>query len=104
MSELNVAVPVIPERQLPPQSATSTLPAVPDLPRWMCAAVAFPVRCEYESFHFSVAFLPFSPTVPEKEPFAAGAFTTCLGTSRRPFSAADLPSLEPAAARLTTPR
>src|SRR5580658_9237791 len=59
------------------QSGTSTLPDWPIAPRWMCAAVAGPVRPVKLSVNLSL--LPVR--VPVKLPLAFVFLTTCLGIS-----------------------
>src|SRR5207248_5175905 len=72
-----VAVPVTPLLHVDAQSTTTTLPALPIAPMWMCAAVAGPLSFAKVSFH--VSFEPLS--VPLNWPCAAVTFTTCFGTS-----------------------
>ncbi len=45
-------------------SGTITLPATPFLPRWMWAAWAAPLRCEYVSVHFKVVPVSVAVNVP----------------------------------------
>src|SRR5438105_7098495 len=66
------------------QSDTTTGPATPLAPLWMCACIAGPVSFANVSFHFSVCPL----SVPLNKPWAAASLTTCFGTSWPELSAA----------------
>ncbi len=69
-----------PERQ-GPQSATRTFPALPGLPRWTCAAAAFPVRPRNVRRQERVPPVPRRVSPALKMPRARALTPVGLGTS-----------------------
>src|SRR4051812_34106152 len=89
----------MPDLQVAPaHSGTSTLPALPALPRWMCAALAAPVSLLQVSFH--VSLLPFRLAVNMPVPLEPlGAGTSALAVS---FASAGVPAVDAAPAALAS--
>src|SRR6266849_2254058 len=70
-----------------PHSGTTTLPALPIAPMWMCAAVARPVSFENVSVHLSL----WPVSVAWNAPPAAAFLTVCFGISCAAVRLADHP-------------